>query len=66
MKTVNQVKEDFIRQGDTVANWAKRHGFNKFTVYRVLDGTLKCRRGISHKIAVELGLKEGPKNRRAA
>lgn len=60
MKTASQVKEDFIRQGVSVATWARNHGFNVFMVYHVLDGSLKGRRGTSHKIAVELGLKEKP------
>jgi gp16 family phage-associated protein len=67
MKTPAEVKNDFIRQGVSVATWARDHGFNVFTVYRVLDGTLKGRRGISHEIAIELGLKEKPaKGKRAA
>lgn len=66
MKTSSQVKEDFIRQGISVATWARARGFNQWTVYRVLDETLKCRRGISHEIAVELGLKEKPAKPRHA
>ena len=67
MKTPAEVKNDFIRRGVSVATWARDNGYNVFTVYRVLDGTLKCRRGISHKIAIELGLKEKPvRGKRAA
>lgn len=60
MKTADQVKQDFIVQGITIAKWAEEHGYNLFTVYRVLDGSLKGRYGISHRIAVDLGLKEAP------
>ncbi len=58
MKTAAEVKEDFIRRGITIANWAKEHGYRPYTVYRVLDGKLKGYYGISHRIAVDLGLKE--------
>ncbi len=58
MKTSVQVKKDFIRQGMSIANWAKERGYNVHTVYCVIEGKLKGRYGISHKIAVDLGLKE--------
>jgi gp16 family phage-associated protein len=61
MRTAQQVKQDFRRQGLSVATWARANRFNVWTVYRVLDGTLKCNYGVSHEIAVALGLKEAPK-----
>ena len=63
MKTAADVKQDFIRRGVTIANWAKEHGYNLRTVYSVLDGSLKGHYGIAHKIAVELGLKEPAQDR---
>lgn len=60
MKTATDIKTDFIRQGTTIANWARVRGYSPLMVYRVLDGTLKGHYGISHKIAIELGLKEKP------
>lgn len=66
MKTVAEIKADFIRQGITIANWAETNGYTPLMVYRVLDGTLKGRYGISHKIAVDLGLKEKPARGRGA
>ena len=63
MKTAAEVKEDFIRRGITIANWAKEHGYRPYTVYRVLDGKLKGHYGISHRIAVDLRLKEPAQDR---
>jgi gp16 family phage-associated protein len=63
MKTAAEVKQDFIRRGITIANWAKEHGYRPYTVYRVLDGKLKGYYGISHRIAVDLGLKESVQDR---
>lgn len=58
MKTSVQVKKDFIRQGMSIANWAKERGYNVHTVYSVIEGKLKGRYGTAHRIAVDLGLKE--------
>jgi len=63
MKTAAEVKQDFIRRGVTIANWAKERRYNSRTVYSVLDGSLKGHYGIAHKIAVELGLKEPAQDR---
>ena len=62
MKTVDEVRTDFRRRGVPIARWAKDHGFNVYTVYRVLDGSIEGRYGKSHKIAIALGLKEGAAN----
>jgi gp16 family phage-associated protein len=59
MKTRRRVKRDFVDAGDTFAAWAKRRGYQKRTVYAVMSGQLKATRGVSHKIAVDLGLKQG-------
>ena len=67
MKTAADIKADFIRQGITIANWAKARGYSPLVVYQLLNGRLKGRYGISHKIAIELGLKEKPvRGKRAA
>lgn len=56
-------KEAFINrlsaQGLTVSDWARAHGFPVTQVSHVLNGQLKGRYGLSHRIAVALGLKEG-------
>lgn len=53
-------KAMFVAEGVSVREWALKHGFNPRTVYAVLNGELKCRRGIGHHIAVELGVKAKP------
>ncbi len=60
--TKNEVKARFEAEGISVAEWARVNGFNCFTVYRVLSGSVKCVRGEGHRIAVALGLKDEPVN----
>ena len=55
--TADQVKEKFLREGVTFSDWAEKHGFSRQTVYLVLNGQHKARRGKGHEIAVALGLK---------
>ncbi len=57
---LNSVKEAFALRGESVADWARLHNFNATTVYSILNGRMKCRRGEAHRIAVELGLKPSP------
>lgn len=59
LKTPEQVKEDFLRAGISVSEWARDHGFKENLVFEVLAGRAKALRGKSHRIAVLLGLKEG-------
>ncbi len=59
--TPEQVKAEFERQGVSIADWARDNGFPPPLVYRVLNGA-SPKRGTSHKIAVELGIKEGNTN----
>ncbi len=49
----------FDERGESVAAWAKDRGYNPQTVRKVLAGRLKAKRGISHRIAVDLGIKLG-------
>lgn len=58
-KSVEQVKEEFLRNGVSISSWAKAHGVSKNLVYQVLKGGRQCRYGQSHKIAVLLGIKDG-------
>jgi gp16 family phage-associated protein len=58
------VKEQLEAEGITIAEWAKARGFNVLTVYRVLAGRVKGTRGEAHKVAVALGLKASPRERR--
>lgn len=59
VKTPAQVREQFNRVGKPVTQWAREHGYKPNLVYEVLRGRIHGRRGMSHEIAVLLGLKEG-------
>lgn len=58
--TPQQRKQQFISRGETVSEWAAKHGFEKTAVYRVLNGQSPARRGKHHLIAVKLGIKPEP------
>lgn len=51
------VKQQFETDGISIREWASERGYNPRTVYAVLNGSLEGKRGISHRIAVDLGLK---------
>lgn len=59
MKSPEEVKQEFAERGLSISGWAKERGYSQALVYQVLNGSRKALRGESHKIAVELGLKEG-------
>ena len=59
MKSREEVRREFTERGLSISGWAKQRGFSQALVYQVLNGHRKALRGESHKIAVELGLKEG-------
>ncbi|MCX2864308.1 DNA-binding protein [Paucibacter sp. PLA-PC-4] len=54
---LTRVREDFYLRGQSVASWARDHGFDPNMVYQVLSGRCHARRGSSHQIAQALGLK---------
>lgn len=54
---LKQVKDDFEDRGESVAEWARSHGFSRHLVYAVLSGKCLAKRGQGHQIAVALGLK---------
>lgn len=58
LRTPAEVRADFIRRGESFAEWARQHQVNPHLVSHVLRGRA-CLRGDSHKIAVLLGLKDG-------
>uniref|UniRef100_UPI001E4FCE70 DNA-binding protein n=2 Tax=Moraxellaceae TaxID=468 RepID=UPI001E4FCE70 len=41
IKTPAQVKEQFEKTGETVADWAIKHGYLPQDVYKVLNGQAK-------------------------
>jgi gp16 family phage-associated protein len=57
MNQADDVKREFEDAGISIREWAEANGYNPRTVYAVLGGALKCRHGISHDMAVALGLK---------
>lgn len=59
MKTAEEVKAEFRRNGITITAWARANGFEKVAVHRVMSGKAKCYRGNAHCIAIKLGLKDG-------
>ncbi len=52
-----QVKAKFRRNGITLADFARKHGYEKEYVYRVVNGVIKGRNGRGHEIMVKLGMK---------
>lgn len=56
--TVDEVKEQFEKQGKTFAQWAREKGFKYRTVTAVINGTNKGRYGEAHRVAVALGIKD--------
>ena len=59
MKTVEQVRAEFNRAGQSIKQWAIAHDYPVYLVQQVLSGRSRCLRGRSHEIAVLLQLKEG-------
>lgn len=55
---LTEVRQVFIEEGVSVAEWAREHNFSLALVYAVLKGRNQATRGKSHKIAVALGLKK--------
>ena len=62
-KTLDQVRDELWRQGLTVAQWSRDHGYRREQVSDVLHGRAKGRNGASHEIAVLLGVKDGDLSR---
>lgn len=58
-KTVQEVRDEFLRKGISMASWANKNGFAVVTVNQVLTGRNAATRGVGHKIAVMLGIKDG-------
>lgn len=58
-RTAQQIREDWLRKGVCQNEWARRNGFSTASVSHVLNGRNAARRGVGHKIAVMLGMKDG-------
>ena len=61
IKSRAAVCAEFKRKGVSIAAWARDHGVSRSLVYSVLndDRPRKCWSGMSHRVAVLLGLKDG-------
>lgn len=64
LKTRAQVRQEFARQGLSLASWAKANGYSSNMVTAIVNDDesnlrYKCHRGDAHNIAVALRLKEG-------
>lgn len=58
IKSIKQVREEFLNAGMSIAEWARANNFSPDLVYRILKNNKVPQRGESHKIAVKLGIKE--------
>lgn len=58
-KTAEEVRNELSRKGISVSEWARQNGFKQSAVSGVLLGKRTCRYGVSHAIAVRLGMKQG-------
>jgi gp16 family phage-associated protein len=59
LRSREQVREEFLKTGVSIADWAREHELKYSQVIDVLRADRQCRRGNSHKIAVLLGIKDG-------
>lgn len=55
--TGEEAKRKLREQGITLKEWADARGYPYYLVSRVICGTIKGNFGLSHKVAVELGMK---------
>ncbi len=59
IRTPKEARDEFDEKGISISSWAMSNGFPPNLVYEVLAGNRKAKRGMTHKIAVALGLKAG-------
>lgn len=57
MLTADELKENFAKNGQTLAQWARENGFKPRDVYLVIGGQRKGNYGKGYEIAKKLGLK---------
>ncbi len=60
LERCRRAKAEFEWRGVCIGEWAREHNFCPQTVYDVLNGRIMGRRGEAHRVAVALGIKEGP------
>ena len=59
IRTPEDIRKEFERKGISISSWAQANGYSTNLVFEVLAGRKKGIRGQSHKIAVQLGMKQG-------
>jgi len=59
IRTPDEAKEWLAYQGISAAEFCRMHGLPTSLVYEILNGRKRCLRGMSHNIAVLLGMKRG-------
>lgn len=59
LRTAAEARAWLEFQGITVSQWARENNVHHSLVREVLAGRKKCLRGMSHNIAVLLGMKHG-------
>lgn len=64
LKNRQQIRDEFAANGVSYSAWARQRGYSPNMVIAIVNDNdrnprIKCRRGDSHNIAVELGLKSG-------
>ena len=57
--TIEEARKRLEARGESIAEFARRNKLNTRSVYGVLYGNNKGRRGDAHKAAVALGIKAG-------
>ena len=56
-KTAEAAKQELYAKGETLTNFASKHGFKYRTVSEVVRGVNKGLYGEGHRVAVALGIK---------
>lgn len=59
LRTPQEVRNEWYRQGITQSQWARQNGFPGSAVSQVLNGKNSGKKGTGHKIAITLGIKDG-------
>lgn len=59
LRTHTEARAWLSYQGITIAQWSRENDAPHYLVREILAGRKKCLRGMSHNIAVLLGMKDG-------
>jgi gp16 family phage-associated protein len=59
IRSSDDVRAEFKRKGISISEWAIANGYPPNLVYEVLADRRNPTRGKTHRIAVQLGLKDG-------